>query len=82
MTGCEFNQEGFCVVVDEFPEMKDAPCPFNKDGKCTAKDSDLTYVCPDCYRENCEENCGVCSIDEKLYVPKTVSPKEAQEKTT
>lgn len=79
MSECEFNHEGFCIAAEEFPEMKDNPCHFNKDGLCTAKDSDLTYVCPDCYRENCDGNCGDCNLEEKVIVPKRVSGEKTNE---
>jgi hypothetical protein len=77
MTGCEFEHEGFCCVADEFPEMKDDPCPFNKKGLCTAKESDLVYVCPDCYRVDCD---GSCATDESFLAPKTVPNKDTETK--
>lgn len=70
---CEFNQEGFCIAADtEFPEMKDNPCPLmdKKTMHCMAKPEDLVYVCPDCYREDCD---GSCVSEETFVGPKTNS---------
>jgi hypothetical protein len=63
---CEYNQEGFCVVEQEFPEWT---CPLkDAKGHCTAKSEDLAYCCPDCNGENCD---GRCTTEESCVVPKT-----------
>lgn len=68
---CDFNQSGMCVVADEYPEMEKTPCPYCKDGACTAKPENLISVCPDCDQEHCQGEC--LDSEETLMVPKKLS---------
>lgn len=56
MSKCEFNQEDFCLLQDEYPE--EGECKANKEGHCTAKSEDLVEVC-ECGElvEDCD--CGI-----------------------
>lgn len=65
---CEYNQENFCVVEQEFPEWT---CPLkDSKGHCTAKPEQLAYCCPDCDSEDCD---GSCTTEESVVVPKSAS---------
>jgi len=61
MSPCEFEQEGYCCLQAEYPEIKE-PCPkMGKNRKCLAKEKDLVEVCEFCLKPNCY---GECLIEE------------------
>lgn len=60
-TECEFYHEGYCIIEDEYPDMK--PCPKEKrnnknlvqacsecegDGTIIDLETDMEVVCPEC----------------------------------
>jgi len=52
---CDYNHEGLCILPDETGET----CRFaDENGFCTAKESDLIEVCPDCDQPVDECDCG------------------------
>ncbi len=64
---CNFNQDGHCTEINEFPEMKSKPCGWNKNGLCTAEPENLVSVCPDC---GYEHKTGEClDFEDALMVP-------------
>ena len=62
MSGCEFEHEDFCILQDEHPEAKKCRYAKGELQICTAKESDLIELCPDCENPKSECNCGTCWI--------------------
>jgi len=62
MRPCEFNQEDFCMLQEEYPDLAKCPLAKGKLDKCTAKESDLIELCPDCEKPTSECDCGTCWV--------------------
>lgn len=72
MSECTFNQDGFCVVKEAFPDWT---CPLQDDkGYCTAKPDQLDYCCPFCGESDCDGDCSDCNNSEDIaHVPKKLN---------
>lgn len=62
MSGCDFNQEGFCTLQCEYPDVEKCGKAKGKLQNCTAKEEDLTEFCEDCGEPIDDCGCGTCWI--------------------
>jgi hypothetical protein len=62
MTPCVYEQEGFCILQDEKLNAPKCPKAKGKLQECTAKESDLIELCPECEKPTSECDCGTCWV--------------------
>lgn len=80
MDECNFNHEGFCILQEEHPDLERCSKAKGKLQICTAKDSDLIELCPDCEKPTTECDCGTCwvMVTDKEDNFAIMTPKEFQ----
>lgn len=75
MRKCNFDQEGFCVLQVENPNIPKCSYVEDKQQRCKAKSSDLIDLCPNCVNPISECNCGTFGVVAKdrvvIVLPKT-----------
>lgn len=62
MSPCDYNQEGFCILREEYPEVEKCSSAKGKLQRCTAKESDLIELCSDCGEPISQCDCGTCWV--------------------
>lgn len=61
MSGCDYEQEGFCILQD-CEDVKEPCVKMDKARHCTAKPEDLTEYCNDCGEPTTDCGCGTCWV--------------------
>jgi len=62
MSSCDYNQEGFCILQNEYPDIEKCSSAKGKLQRCTAKESELIELCSDCGEPTSECDCGTCWV--------------------
>lgn len=80
MCECECSHEGLCLLREYYKVDED--CRFMDDnGFCTAKESDLVEVCPDCDKlmDDCDCGTNLIIVKDSEGKMSMVTPKRLKE---
>jgi len=62
MSECEYCHEDFCILQEEYPQAKRCKHAKGELPICTAKETDLIALCPDCETPTSQCDCGTCWV--------------------